>query len=66
MNLSGIKRQFKFLSMCREQFGTSWEETKIMYTYPQNTCIFQVEVAEKRAFFGQNCLKNVRFSGGSG
>jgi hypothetical protein len=29
-------------------------------------CIFQVEVAEKRAFFGQKCMKNVRFSGGSG
>jgi hypothetical protein len=28
--------------------------------------IFQVEVAEKRAFFGQKWLKNVRFSGGSG
>jgi hypothetical protein len=25
-----------------------------------------VEVAEKHAFFGQKCLKNVRFSGGSG
>jgi hypothetical protein len=29
-------------------------------------CIFQVEVAEKCAFFGQKWLKNVRFSGGSG
>ncbi len=30
-------------------------------------CVFfQVEVAEKRVFFGQKCLKNVRFSGGSG
>jgi hypothetical protein len=29
-------------------------------------CIFDVEVAEKNAFFGQKCLKNVRFSGGSG
>jgi hypothetical protein len=26
-------------------------KTKITYTYPQNTCVFQVEVAEKRAFF---------------
>jgi hypothetical protein len=25
-----------------------------------------VEVAEKRAFFGQKWLKNMRFSGGSG
>jgi hypothetical protein len=25
-----------------------------------------LEVAEKRAFFGQKWLKNVRFSGGSG
>jgi hypothetical protein len=66
MNLSGIKRQFQFLSMCREEFGTSWEETKITYTYPQNPCIFQVEVAEKRAFFGQKWLKNVCFSCGSG
>jgi hypothetical protein len=29
-------------------------------------CIFQVEVAEKRAIFGQKWLKNVHFSGGSG
>jgi hypothetical protein len=39
-------------------------------------CVFQVEVAEKRAFFRWKCLKNlcfwaevaknVRFSGGSG
>jgi hypothetical protein len=29
-------------------------------------CIFQVEVAEKRAFFRWKWLKNVRFSGGSG
>jgi hypothetical protein len=29
-------------------------------------CVFQVEVAEKRAFFGQKWLKNVHFSGGSG
>jgi hypothetical protein len=66
MNLSGIKRQFQFLSMCREEFGTSWEETKITYTYPQNTCIFQVEVAEKRAFFRWKWLKNVPFLGRSG
>jgi hypothetical protein len=29
-------------------------------------CVFQVEVAEKRAFFRWKWLKNVRFSGGSG
>jgi hypothetical protein len=29
-------------------------------------CIFQVEVAEKRAFFGQKWLKNVHFLGRSG
>jgi hypothetical protein len=29
-------------------------------------CIFQVEVAEKRAFFRWKWLKNVHFSGGSG
>jgi hypothetical protein len=28
--------------------------------------VFQVEVAEKRAFFRWKWLKNVRFSGGSG
>jgi hypothetical protein len=66
MNLSGIKRQFQFLSMCREELGTSWEETKITYTYPQNTCIFQVEVAEKHAFFRWKWLKNVPILGRSG
>jgi hypothetical protein len=29
-------------------------------------CLFQVEVAEKCAFFGKIWLKNVPFSGGSG
>jgi hypothetical protein len=29
-------------------------------------CVFQVEVAEKRAFFRWKWLKNVCFSGGSG
>jgi hypothetical protein len=29
-------------------------------------CVFQVEVAKKRMFFGQKWLKNVHFSGGSG
>jgi hypothetical protein len=29
-------------------------------------CVFHVEVAEKRACFGQKWLKNVHFSGGSG
>jgi hypothetical protein len=29
-------------------------------------CVFQLEVAEKRVFFGQKWLKNVRFSGGTG
>jgi hypothetical protein len=29
-------------------------------------CIFQVEVVEKRAIFGQKSLKNMHFSGGSG
>jgi hypothetical protein len=29
-------------------------------------CVFQVEVAEKRAFLRWKWLKNVRFSGGSG
>jgi hypothetical protein len=29
-------------------------------------CIFQVEVAKKRMFFGQKWLNKVRFSGGSG
>jgi hypothetical protein len=28
--------------------------------------VIQVEVAEKRAFFGQKWLKNMHFSGGSG
>jgi hypothetical protein len=32
----------------------------------KKTCVFQVEVAEKRVFFGQKWLKNVHFSGGSG
>ena len=45
MNLSGIKRQFKFLSMCREQLGTSWEETKITYTYPQNMQCYHISTA---------------------
>jgi hypothetical protein len=52
--------------MCREELGTSWEETKITYTYPQNTCIFQVEVAEKHAFFRWKWLKNVPILGRSG
>jgi hypothetical protein len=30
------------------------------------TCIFWAEVDEKRAFFGQKRLKNVRFLGRSG
>jgi hypothetical protein len=30
------------------------------------TCVFQVEVAKKRAFFRWKWLKNVRFSCGSG
>jgi hypothetical protein len=29
-------------------------------------CVFQVEVAEKCAFFGQKWLKNMRFLGRSG
>jgi hypothetical protein len=45
ISLSGIKRQFQFLSMCREQLGTSWEETKIMYTYPQNTQCYHISTA---------------------
>ena len=45
MSLSGIKWQFQFLSMCREQLGTSWEETKITYTYPQNTRCYHISTA---------------------
>jgi hypothetical protein len=32
----------------------------------ENVLFFQVEVAEKRAFFGQKWLKKWHFSGGSG